>query len=260
MMVTVLFHLSHGFDFSEGQNQIAALGIVHPYREGGDSRGPSEVENLTEFDGQFTQNAGACDTIKASLPGSKLKNRCRRPPIFLPHREARHARPAQPIIPPPPPFSHPTTGLHRHPSLCPIITAMLWVVAAMHQLHLRRPSRTLVAVMPGPASFLSDGARLVSLKSTRASSRPPIRRRLQGAPEQPPQQGRQQSQHQQPPFRGQRWPSEPRSCSLSTPPDRRRQGWASSPPRPLMPSCSLPLRLPTSGVTRTPHFASTVVL
>ena len=29
-VVTVLFHLSHGFDFSEGQNQIAALGIVHP--------------------------------------------------------------------------------------------------------------------------------------------------------------------------------------------------------------------------------------
>ena len=31
MMVTVLFHLSHAFDFSEGQNEEAALRQVHPY-------------------------------------------------------------------------------------------------------------------------------------------------------------------------------------------------------------------------------------
>ena len=33
MMVTVLFHLSHAFDFSEGQNEDAALRQVHPYRQ-----------------------------------------------------------------------------------------------------------------------------------------------------------------------------------------------------------------------------------
>ena len=59
MMVTVLFHLSHAFDFSEGQNEEAALREVLPYARNAWTAAPSSQSESCALAGPGWRVAGA---------------------------------------------------------------------------------------------------------------------------------------------------------------------------------------------------------